>query len=378
MATRTISNAGGNFNATATWVEGIVPIAGDAVVATATSGNLTVNVASGGVGLLSFIMTNYTGVLTMTNTLTISGTLTLVPGMGTILGTAAIVCNATATLTSGGNVIPSLSLAGTSRTYTLADNFQVGTFGNTSSTTSTILNGNTISISRNATISRTLSGTTNMIYNAPISTTQIINCQAINALATQTFNAAGSITISGYTLGVGSVLTYTAGTILSVPATSIIAGSCTLNTDGITWNNITLPTIASTIVINSTFTANGTVTSTQSIIYSGTSGFDYYNFTSGVNNTRTYTFVSGVNYRIRHSILSVGGTSVSRNTYNSSTPGTKAILTVDQGATIDLQYLNVTDIDSSLGREMYTRNGVLNNTLNWRLLVAPLTIGVAS
>ena len=46
MPTRTISNAGGNYNATTTWVEGVVPNSGDDVVATATSGQLTVNVSS--------------------------------------------------------------------------------------------------------------------------------------------------------------------------------------------------------------------------------------------------------------------------------------------------------------------------------------------
>ena len=42
MATRTISNSGGNYNSTSTWVEGIIPTAADDVVATGTSGNLSV------------------------------------------------------------------------------------------------------------------------------------------------------------------------------------------------------------------------------------------------------------------------------------------------------------------------------------------------
>src|ERR1035438_6268468 len=101
MATRTIANGGGNFSATGTWVEAAVPVAGDAVVATGTSGQLTVDVASGGVGLLSFIMTGYTNTLTMNATLTVAGTVTFVSGM-TIAGTSDLICNTTATLTSGG------------------------------------------------------------------------------------------------------------------------------------------------------------------------------------------------------------------------------------------------------------------------------------
>ena len=42
MATRTISNAGGLWSATTTWVEGIVPTSADDVRATSTSGNVTV------------------------------------------------------------------------------------------------------------------------------------------------------------------------------------------------------------------------------------------------------------------------------------------------------------------------------------------------
>lgn len=259
MAIRTISNTGGNFNATGTWVEGVVPVAGDAVVATATSGNLTVNVASGGVGLLSFNMTNYTGVLTMTNTLTISGTMTLVSGMGTIAGTAAIICNTTSTLTSGGKIIPQLSLAGTSQTYTLADNFQVGVFTNANSTTLVTLNGNTLSASGNVTISRALAGTTNLVYNTSIS--QSINCSSTCALVTQTFNASGTITVLNYGLS-GGTLIYTAGTVITTGSTLSITASSTLDTDRgatkITWNNITLTGASQTYTLTSNLNCSGT------------------------------------------------------------------------------------------------------------------------
>ena len=61
MASRTISDAGGNWNATTSWTEGAVPVAGDDVVATATSGNLVVNVATA--NLNSFDLTGYVGTL---------------------------------------------------------------------------------------------------------------------------------------------------------------------------------------------------------------------------------------------------------------------------------------------------------------------------
>jgi hypothetical protein len=72
MATRTISNAGGNYNATATWVEGVVPTSVDNIAATATSGQLTINVAS---AARNIDLTNYNNTITLNSglTWTISG-----------------------------------------------------------------------------------------------------------------------------------------------------------------------------------------------------------------------------------------------------------------------------------------------------------------
>jgi len=61
-ATRTISDAGGNWDDTGTWVEGAVPTAADDVVATATSGSVTI-VAGDDAFVRSIVLTGYTGTL---------------------------------------------------------------------------------------------------------------------------------------------------------------------------------------------------------------------------------------------------------------------------------------------------------------------------
>jgi len=61
LATRTISNAGGNWGSVGTWVEGAVPTNADNVVATASSGNVTIAAAA---VCLSADFTGYTGTLT--------------------------------------------------------------------------------------------------------------------------------------------------------------------------------------------------------------------------------------------------------------------------------------------------------------------------
>ena len=64
MATRTIANGGGNWSSTATWVEGAVPTNADEVVATATSGQLTIDTAA---VCRSINLTGYVNTLTINN-----------------------------------------------------------------------------------------------------------------------------------------------------------------------------------------------------------------------------------------------------------------------------------------------------------------------
>ena len=59
MALRTVSNTGGNWNATTAWVGGVVPVAADTVDFTATSGNLVVNVTTAALGGINFTNWNF-------------------------------------------------------------------------------------------------------------------------------------------------------------------------------------------------------------------------------------------------------------------------------------------------------------------------------
>lgn len=113
MATRTISNGGGNWNSVGSWVEGATPTSADDVVATGTSGNLTVNVSS---ACRSIDLTGYVGTLTLNSTLSIGTStpgpsnvaLKFVSGM-TLAGTGSILLNSTSstqqTVDTGGKTI---------------------------------------------------------------------------------------------------------------------------------------------------------------------------------------------------------------------------------------------------------------------------------
>jgi hypothetical protein len=81
MATRTIANGGGNWSSTGTWAEGTVPTSADDVIATGTSGNLTIDVTA---VCRSIDLTGYVGTFTNTGALSI-GDATNPPGNNAVV-----------------------------------------------------------------------------------------------------------------------------------------------------------------------------------------------------------------------------------------------------------------------------------------------------
>lgn len=102
MPTRTISNTGGNWNVLATWVEGAVPTSSDDVVATGTSGNLTINVSA---ACRSIDLTTYVGTLVQSAALAVGdasgGALKFVAGM-TYTRSTSFVISFVSTSNNGG------------------------------------------------------------------------------------------------------------------------------------------------------------------------------------------------------------------------------------------------------------------------------------
>ena len=257
MATRTVSNTGGNWSATAAWVGGVVPIAGDAVNFTATSGNLTVNVSTA--NLIGITFATYVGTITFNNNINTSGTVNLGTGGYTQAGASGLNLIGTTTLTSGGVTWSrTLTFAGTSITYTLSANWTntgTVTFGGTTATT---INGNTLNIGGNLTSTTTaiVSGTTVINFNGTGTWSNSSTGVIRNNL---TVNTAGTLTISGTVYYNTGILTYTAGTVVTTGSTLNIIASTTLNTNGISWNNISTST-SLTITLGSNLTLTGTLT----------------------------------------------------------------------------------------------------------------------
>jgi len=266
MATRTISNAGGNWNATGTWVEGIVPTSADDVVATATSGNLVINTTA---NCLSLNFTNYVGTLSGSSNITVAGNVTFVAGM-TITATGALTISATATLTSGGKTWTGNLTTATSgnTTFTLSDAWVVsGNFSFGNSANLHTFNGFTITIGGGLTITGNSpaagsDGTTGFIMNG---TGVVLHSGAAGVRVMRnpfTINTAGTITFDTNTVSFGGDFTYTSGTV--VTTSSLVhfnnnSGTKTLATNGISFNNVTFANVATTYTLSNVLLVTGTL-----------------------------------------------------------------------------------------------------------------------
>jgi len=216
MAVYTISATGGNFNATGTWVGGVVPLTTDSIIGTASSGQLTINVAS---TVSGFDFTNYTNTLTMTAAFTSGGTSnSVIFGSGmTISGTAYIFLTGNTTMTSNGKTIPWLQIGGTNTTKTLADNFTVTNLLIGMGNGNPAINGFNINLT-NLRTTGTGGGSTGLLSGTTTITFNGANCYYENILpqANTTnpiyINTTGNFTISGTTSITGYISMYQGGT----------------------------------------------------------------------------------------------------------------------------------------------------------------------
>ena len=248
MAVRTIAAGGGNWNATATWMEGIVPVLGDTVFAAVTSGQLTVNVAS---ACTSIDFTNYTNTLTMNATLSVGGNVTLVAAM-TITGTGTLSITAAATITSNGKTWSgALTLWGGSVSF--GDNWTVT--GLVTTTTNTGLGNN--SITCNGGIKNNGSTTVgSCIIKLGGGTWTGTSAAAIR----NPFQFVGDCTVSGNVAFNNNTMTWVSGAITTTGSGLYIqSAATTLNTLGMTWNSIRF-TSAVTHTLTSDLNLSGILT----------------------------------------------------------------------------------------------------------------------
>jgi len=404
MAQRTISAAGGNWNSTATWVEGAVPTSSDFVVGDASSGQLTINV---GANAQYVDFTNYTQTLTMLTYLQLAlANATNIIGAGmTIVGTGSFnFYNTNGTLIQyGTNRIPVLATANTSKNY--SGNIYVVNLTHQNTQTH---NGGNVYISGNYTSAADNGGTTKFIMDGTgnlnaggISTETIVNTTGTITVPSNT-----SIIIGGQKTNITtSIFRHQAGTIVNPRIASSLNGGTNLHTidliSGTTWDISLLTNL-------------GTPASPSKIVFSGTADIDNLVFSTPITNNLTGNGieVSGVdittnNLQIINSVnllnnvygvgdmtlylgdnqtitvdnefvcnggINYGGTQTPNTIIRSITPSTTTNLNINTYN----QYVSstqFTDVDCSGGNTLYGQNLTLSNTTNITEYSLPVSAG---
>ncbi len=373
-----VAGGTGNYNSTTNWsvtsggASGAsVPSVSDNVFFDASSGvgTATINVAS---FCANLNLTGFAGTLAFTNNLSTTGTVNLGSGTYTVSGTAALRFQTATTITSNGSSWGGNIIFASNGTFTLADNLTVLgnlTFENFSPT----INGNTLNIGGNLTYSSAsnISGTTLFNFNGTGTWSHTTIGRIQNNV---TINTSGTLTLGTTIRYDTGTLTYTAGTVTTTGSTLNIAAATTFNTSGMSWNNITIT--SGTQTLNSLLSANGTMTLSNSIIFAGAAGFSVGTLVSTAS--LTHQLVSTVTYTITTAFTCTAATDASRVLFRSTIASSKAILTLNSGATNNLRFVNATDINSSLGRTIYSYRGVFSNTDNWSLLSTDPTINTSA
>lgn len=391
MANRYFLNIGANWGDTANWSDTSggtggfsVPTNADDVFFDANSGNCTVNASARTAKTLNF--TGYTNTITMTFGITVSGNVTLAAGMG-VAGTAALTVNTTATLTSNGKTWSAdFTFAGISQTYTLADNWTISGVLRLSGGALQTINGNKIFTSGNLTHTATnVQGTTVFEITGGIwSTTG--GGRIDNSI---TFN--GNSTVSG-TVGFGTgTLTYTSGVVTTTGSTLSITVECTLNTNGISWNNLSLAggatyTLTSDLTINglfSTSVGSKTIAGSYNINVSGGlslntqiqqgAGSTTLNLLGGTWSTTSVNGILRINTVINGNITISGNVYYNTGTltYTSGTVTTTgSTLNIGASTTLNTSGMTWNNVTFSTSASVYTLlsdiniSGTLNNQQN--------------
>jgi len=311
MAIITISNTGGNWNNTATWIGGVVPTSADDVIATVLSGPLTINVSS---AAKSVDFTNYVNTLTMTALLTVSGNVTLVTAM-TIVGAAGLAVAATSTLTSNGKIWPN-DITLSSFTYTFADVWTITGTVSCSTSAVPVIDGSTINVGGSVSFgSNSVTGTATIVMNG----TGTLSGGTNTAIRLNiTFDTAGTITIGNFYFG-GATLTYVTGTMVISGSLSLGQfGGTIINTSGMTWASIGFATSA-TVTITSNLNCSGNVAG-NGITLNG-----LFDFNIGGSFTINSGGFSGTTSIVLNGTGTLSGTGILRNNLTINTAGTITI-----------------------------------------------------
>jgi hypothetical protein len=390
-----------------------------------TVGSLTCNFTTSVISLLNGFNLTITGSLSVTNGGSLAGTTNLIMnGTGTIDCTSvggigcSLTINSASTITintiriTGGTftytsgtingtkslvLSPSTTSGGTLNvsgiTWTTFSTNSTGGVNPTTTLSSDIYCNGTISFSVSTNSTHTLNGGniwftgTTITHSPNYNNSTIAGTTVLNLTSSSNITHGGSCQIANFSL---PIVINTSGTItLNTSSVIVYKNTFTINQVG------TLVTTSNTFVLgsNSQFVNNvngltlNNVRVDASTQFTGSYGIEMNSLSShisGVSALNTIiTFTSNKTYLVNSFMKLSGSWLYSTITLRSSIPGSQATLTLPNNNSTYLatgwpqeitqlrgsvSYVNVTDIDSSGGRTLWTFGGILNNATNWRIL----------
>lgn len=276
----------------------------------------------------------------------VSGTVTVHPDSSFHFG------NATGTYNLSGIVFENVTMDNGIYTFNtdlnISGNFHVYGTGPTA-------NGNPIYVGGNFTHNIYFSGASNIILNGTGTWSG-----TVWTIKNVEINTVGTITLGNIQYRVGTI-TYTTGTVVAAPGSTLqIFDYATLNTNGMSWNTVSLLGGGYGVTLASTLQCNNIILTGAGFQYFyGAAGFETNNFTCTIPG-RTFVFTTGNTYTIGKLTLT-------------GSVGSKIILqsTAASHAYVKVKYrhnvtnTNATWIDSSNGVMIHSVGATLSNTVNW-------------
>ncbi len=311
--------------------------------ATVFRNNLTINTS--GTITISGVINYNTGTLTYTS--------------GTVVTTGStLTIAASTTLNTNGVTWNNITFITTNSTITLlSDLISTGTIIHTNAATITF-NGFNFYIAGNISLSnnRVFNGTTKIIFNTSTSQTISVDNSTVGGIRNNLdINATGTVNIVWLAYGTGT-LTYISGNVVTTGSTLAIAASATLNTIGITWNNVSFQN-AVTLTNNSILTMTGTLSLTSTVI----NGSDVY-IGGGLTSVGTN---SGTSNLIMNGTGTWSGTGTLRNNLTINTTGTITISGFIYYNTGTLTYTSGTVITTTSTLTIGSSTTLNTNGINW-------------
>jgi hypothetical protein len=196
-------------------------------------------------------------------------------------------------------------------------------------------------------------------------------------------NKSGGATVTNLTnitLGLGATgrsLSMNTTTLFGTTTVTLGGNTYTINNpSGSSFNNLTTPG-NQVLILNNSITINNNLTLNGAITFQGTGSWTCANLLCSIANS-TITLQNSVTYTTTTNVNMVG-TAAQPITMISNTPTTtRAIWTLNQGATQSMVYVNGRAIDSNAGQTIWSFGGIITTSLvplNWNVGARPSPYG---